>query len=291
MVDGYRLQRMHHIRIRDLSSVKLSTELREAVTTETHLALSIFDNTYNGAGTGRPSAESSSAIVVLLDLKAMTGQVVERYPQPQGMYACLFGNVQFLPNGDRFVGWGGQRSFSQHTQDNELVYHAEIGDGADPTWSYRVFKGPWTGRPMTKPDLFAYSWTCFWNTTIYVSWNGATEVATWSFYGGPSVSGPFRLVATVARDGFETRAMAQSFNGYMYADALHKDGTVLGRSEIVQTHVPGPEYAATCSELRCKQSFNWTEANYADLCTKDRHSMSSGKLGQSVLEMEQNYAL
>ncbi|MCJ1404213.1 hypothetical protein MMC11_007438 [Xylographa trunciseda] len=285
MLDGYHLWRMHHVRIRDLLSIKLTAKLRQTVSEETHLALSIFDNAFDAVTENSLSAESSSAIVVLLDLRAMTGQVVERYPQPQGMYGSWFGSVQFLLNGDRFVGWGGQRTFSQHSQDGELMYHAEISSDADPTWSYRAFKGPWTGRPTTRPDLFTYSWTCFWNTTMYASWNGATEVARWRFYGSLSVSGVFTIVAVVAKESFETRAIAPVFASYAYVEALHRDGSVLGSSKIVQVHVPNQEVAAECSEFRCRQSFDWTARNDGDNCGKNKPSMFIKKPGQSVLDL------
>ena len=112
---------MHHVRIRDLPSISLPSVLWGKVSNETHLALSIFDNA--SSTVGAPTA-SSSAVVVLLDLEARTAQVIERYPHSDLNYGALFGSVQFLATGDRFIGWGGALDVSQHTQDNELVFHA-----------------------------------------------------------------------------------------------------------------------------------------------------------------------
>lgn len=204
MLDGYDLICMHHVRIRDLHSITVPVALREQISEETHLALSVFDNAIASISGPTPSAESSAAVEILLDLIAMTAQVVERYARPEGMFAALFGSVQFLSNGDRFIGLGGQRGISQYTQTNELVYNAEVADAARPTFSYRAFKSPWTGYPTTEPDVFSYSCNCIWNTTMYASWNGATKVKYWKSFGGASATAPFKIAATIVKDGFET---------------------------------------------------------------------------------------
>ena len=284
MLDGYELMRMHHIRIQPLDSIKLPPALRVQVTDTTHLALSIFDNAVTGSAAPRPPAGSSAGIVVLLDLEAKTGQVVERYVQPEGMFGVLFGSVQFLPNGDRFIGWGGQRSISQYTQNNELLFHAELADAATPTFSYRAYIGSWVGLPMTKPDVFSYSWTCTWQTTMYASWNGATEVGSWRFFGGLSASGPFKLVAAVDKVGFETRAVANFFASHAYVEGVGWDGTLLGRSEIVATRVPRPDLGAHCNEFRCNQNINWTEADWFDRCRSETLIILGIEAVQAVLE-------
>ena len=260
MVDGYKLRHMHHIRIRDFADVRMPRELRGKVSPETHLALSVFDNAFFVHGGRAPTAQSSSAIVILLDLDAMTGQVIERYSHPEDKYGVLFGSVQFLVNGDRFIGWGGQRGFSQYAQTNELMFHAELATQAIPTWSYRTFKGPWSARSTTAPDLFTYSWNCYWNTSMYASWNGATDVRSWRFRGGASEEGPFAETVVVAKDGFETRAMAPAFFRYVYVEAVHADGSVLARSSTVKTKVPATDWQPRCSELRCPQSFDWNNS-------------------------------
>lgn len=283
MLDGYHLMRMHHVRIRPIDSIKLPTALRAQVTDRTHLALSIFDNAFTSGTSLTQCAKSSAAIVILLDLVAMTGHIVERYAQPNGMFGALFGSVQFQPDGGRFIGWGGQRTVSQYTQDNELVYHAELADAAMPTFSYRAYKGPWVGRPTTKPDIFSYSWTCTWDTTMYASWNGATEVRSWRFFGAATALGPFKLAAIADKDGFETRAVASFFASYAYVEALQVNGSILGRSEIVSTRVPRPDYALICSEYRCYQDLKWTEADYLSNCSSENSDMSGSVFSQAVL--------
>ena len=279
MVDDYKLMHMHHVRIRDFADINIPKELHGKVSKETHLALSIFDNSFFIHGGRPPTTRSSSAVVVLLDLVAMTGKVIERYTHPEDKYACLFGSFQFLANGDRFIGWGGGRGFSQYTQNNELIYHAEIASQTMPYWSYRTFKGPWSAKPNTLPDLHTYSWNCYWNTSMYVSWNGATDVKSWRFYGGSSEDGPYDVMAFAAKDGFETRAMAPAFVKYAYVEALHADGSELGRSITVKTKVPNRDWAPRCSELRCFQGFDW---NNSQSCDQYSSGISRDSCGQSV---------
>lgn len=273
MLDGYELKYMHHVRIQDLATIRLPSSLRGKVSNETHLALSIFDNAFSTVGA--PTAASSSAIVVLLDLEAGTGQIVERYTQPGGKYAAMFGSVQFLDNGDRLIGWGSTREISQHTQDGGLVYHAEIGDGASLIGSLRIFKGAWSARPLVGPNLYTYSWTCGWNTTMYASWNGATEVDAWRFCGGPTGSGPWREAAIAAKSGFETRIQASFFAMYAFIEALGDDGSVLGRSKVVRSQVPPLIFSRACSELGCPRTLVWNDE--AGSCENELGTSTSGR--------------
>ena len=119
---------------------------------------------------------------------------------------------------------------------------------------------------------------------MYASWNGATDVASWRFYGSPSEDRPFEETAFVAKDGFETRATAPVFVHHAYVEALHADGSVLGRSSTVKTKVPKPEWAPLCSELRCYQTFDWSESGGLGSCSEYSTGVLSKEMpGQSVL--------
>lgn len=109
---------------------------------------------------------------------------------------------------------------------------------------------------------------------MYASWNGATDVESWRFYGSPSEDGPFEEMAFVVKDGFEIRAMAPVFADHAYVEALHEDGSVLG---------PKPEWALLCSELRCYQTFDWTETGGSESCIEYSTGVPRGMPGQSVL--------
>ena len=265
MVDGYKLRYMHHVRIRPLSQVNLPSNLTNKVSNETHLALSLFDNAFDAIGA--PTAPSSAAIVILLDLGARTAQVLERYLLPQPQHAAAFGSVQFLDNGDRFVGWGTSRHITQHARDGRLVYHAEIADARATIGSFRAFKAPWSSKPQTRPDLYGYAWTCGWPSTLYASWNGATEVRAWVYFGAGTEDGLFEKIALAKTDGFETMVRADTFARFTYVEARAGDGRVLGRSKVVKTVVPPQFWSRGCSEFRCQRTDEWVDTS--DTCGPD----------------------
>jgi hypothetical protein len=63
--------------------------------------------------------------------------------------------------------------------------------------------------------------------TVYASWNGATEVATWQVWAGPS---PDRLEAAAAspRNGFETAITMSATSGFLSVVALDASADRLG---------------------------------------------------------------
>ena len=68
--------------------------------------LTVFDD-----GTAGPSR----GIVLNVDEVAMTATLVKEYPHPHGKFAMSQGNVQILPNGNVFVGWGSTGTASEFT--------------------------------------------------------------------------------------------------------------------------------------------------------------------------------
>lgn len=91
-------------------------------------------------------------------------------------------------------------------------------------------------------------------------------------------------MAFVVKDGFEIRAMAPSLHtDHAYVEALHQDGSVLGRSMTVKTKVPkNPEWAPLCSELRCYQTFDCIETGGSESCSEYSTGVPRGMPGQSV---------
>jgi hypothetical protein len=65
---------------------------------------------------------------------------------------------------------------------------------------------------------------------LYVSWNGATEVATWEVLAG---SHPDKLesLGAAPRDGFETALLARTAEPYVAVRAKDSSGRALGDSK------------------------------------------------------------
>ena len=77
-----------------------------------------------------------------------------------------------------------------------MVFNAALSLGFE---SYRTYRMPWVGLPRTRPRVAAADEPGA-GTDVYTSWNGATEVATWEIFAGPSVAG-LRPVASGPRRG------------------------------------------------------------------------------------------
>jgi len=161
------------------------------------------------------------------------------------------GNTQILPNGNIVLGWGNNAFISEHMPNGTGVWYAALG--YTNLMNYRAHKFNWTGLPLTKPALWTYSKTGTneEGMMFYVSWNGATEVRSWTFYTAPAATGPWSQVTTIAKDGFETIWHHDLFTMYSYAVALDKNGSVLSKSEAQKTFVPSAKLRPNCDELAC----------------------------------------
>jgi hypothetical protein len=72
--------------------------------------------------------------------------------------------------------------------------------------------------------------------TVYVSWNGATQVTGWRVLAGPSAA-RLEPVATAADAGFETAIDTPGGVGpstYVAVQALETSGSVLGTSRTIK---------------------------------------------------------
>lgn len=76
-------------------------------------------------------------------------------------------------------------------------------------------------------------------TAFYVSWNGATEVRSWRFYGGDTEDiETFHPLATVEKHGFETSWLSTEAVHYAFVQGLDLNGESLG-SSLVMTITKG----------------------------------------------------
>lgn len=103
--------------------------------------LTVFDD---GAGPTQ-NEQQSRGLKLRVDTTNMTVQLIEQYlPQPT-LLTSFAGSAQLLPNGNVFVGWGGNSHFSEYTPNGKLIYQAELPSGVV---SYRAFRSQWPGMPM-----------------------------------------------------------------------------------------------------------------------------------------------
>jgi hypothetical protein len=189
--------------------------------------ISVFDNGTTIFHDSVPEVvEESRGIVLELDEEQMSASLVREYTHPDKQYAHAGGNMQLLPNGNVFIGWGRALIFSEFSKDGELLFDARL---LPPNSSYRYFRFPWSGHPTDRPAAVAER-TSEEELEVYASWNGATEVSTWEVLAGPR---PDQLepLGSVPRNGFETALKVQSPHPYVAVRAKDRSGRVLNTIE------------------------------------------------------------
>ena len=190
--------------------------------------VSLFDNhCCQVEGTGEYLSATGSSRALRLNLDTATHRVTRdaEYSHGATFAAQYMGNGQTLPDGGVFVGWGQVPYFSAFSKSGKLLF-----DGIrmpSPNQSYRAYVRPWIGRPLTLPRGAAQ--TRDGQTTVYASWNGATELKSWRVLAGAG-GGTLTPVATRAKSGFETAIPAPSGSTRFKLQALNTAGHVIGTS-------------------------------------------------------------
>ncbi|KAF2764692.1 hypothetical protein EJ03DRAFT_339586 [Teratosphaeria nubilosa] len=148
-------------------------------------------------------------------------------------FSTAQGNMQIMTNGHVFLGHGWIPVLEEYTAEGEILATWRFGDALEragggfwsplkPTLSYRAFRQAWVGCPRGRPDVVAEG--DGGTTRVYVSWNGATEVAGWEVWGGGSEGG-LRCVKTVGKAGFETEVeVVEAGVEFVRVQAVWRDG-------------------------------------------------------------------
>jgi hypothetical protein len=194
-----------------------------------HDARELPDGTFTILDNGAvPKVHASRALHVALNMQRKTATRISEYTHSPPLTAGSQANYQTLPNGNVFVGWE-VPYFSEYSPSGKLLFDAHL-PGANE--SYRAYRFGWTGIPSNQPAITAGASSAAGPPTIYVSWNGATGVASWRLLAGAS---PANLVPlqTVPRAGFETAITPSSPARYMAAQALNGAGALIGTSKTI----------------------------------------------------------
>lgn len=214
--------RQHNIRIREEN--------------DTHTIISFLDNA-KGQDEAPPSHEFSRGLLLALDEMNLKSTVLKAIDHPDLGYAPKRGNYQVLPNDNIFMGWSTKSLHSEHTSDGTMVMQARMLAG----WlgSYRNYKFAFVGLPLSSPDIHSAAYgqedSNEARTVIHVSWNGASEVATWRFYKTIQNGKVKELLGTRARHGFETSMEVEGYASFIQVEGLDIKGEVLGTSAVFKT--------------------------------------------------------
>jgi hypothetical protein len=155
--------------------------------------ISLFDNGSN------PAVEKQSrALLLRVNISARKVSLLRAYIHPQELLSGSQGNMQMLPKGHVFVGWGQNPWFTEFDARGHIVFDGYFTKDAD---SYRAYRLTWRARPATRPAIAARR--TGGHVIVYASWNGATNVTRWQVLAGRNARS-LKPVRTVPRTGFET---------------------------------------------------------------------------------------
>ena len=180
-----------------------------------------------GGKFAKPNGQSRG-LVLHVDASSHRASLAAVYAHRPPRVSYFLGSMAVIPGGKALVGWGSNPFFSEYSSSGKLLLDAQW-PGKDQ--SYRAEYSPsWVGDPSYPPSGALR--TSRGRTTVYASWNGATQVAGWAVFAGPSSSRLSR-VASKTRTGFETRILLPSKN-YSVVDlrAVDATGHVLGSKAL-----------------------------------------------------------
>ncbi|HEX7610990.1 MAG TPA: arylsulfotransferase family protein [Solirubrobacteraceae bacterium] len=187
--------------------------------------ISLFDN-----GSNPPLEKQSRGLLLAPDLHRRSVRLVRQFVNPsRTLLASSQGNALALPGGNWLLGYGGLPDFTEFDGSGHVLLDGTLGRNVQ---SFRVTLSPWSGRAPGVPAIVA-SAPAGGGVQVRVSWNGATDVASWRLLAGASAA-TLAPAATVARGGFETTLSAAAAGPYVAVQALDAAGAVIGTSATVQ---------------------------------------------------------
>jgi hypothetical protein len=173
--------------------------------------------------------KQSRGLTLRLDTTHMTASLVQQDDHAPPILSFYEGSDQLLRNGDSLVGYGSQPWVTEFDSHGKTDFDGRF---VDANTCYRAYRYQWTGTPTTPPAIGTR--TSNGKTTVYASWNGATELARWQVLGGSSAS-KLSVVASAGKAAFETPIALRRHSTYVAVRALDSRGHVLATSHTVKS--------------------------------------------------------
>jgi hypothetical protein len=173
----------------------------------------------------------SSGLVLRLNQKAHAVSLVKAYSTHKRTTAFL-GSMELLPDGNALVGYGSLPFLSEFSASGRLLLDA-VFPGKDQSYRAR-YSETWLGTPSYPPSGAVRRKGS--STTVYASWNGATQVNRWDVLAGTSAATLTR-VASKPKSGFETAiAIPSSADTVFQVVAFDPAAHQLGASKPFSLH-------------------------------------------------------
>jgi hypothetical protein len=187
--------------------------------------VSVFDN-----GSDPPKEKQSRGLLLDPSLQTHTVTLVKQFTNPtKTLLASSQGNTLSLPGGDWLMGYGGLPNFTEYDSSGHVLLDGALGKSVQ---DFRTYLYPWSGQAPGVPSVVAVPGSGG-TIGVSVSWNGATEVASWRVLAGSSPSA-LAPAATAAKSGFQTTIQVPAAGPYVQVQALSSSGSVLASSATVK---------------------------------------------------------
>lgn len=189
--------------------------------------IALFDNGSDGPTT---TESESRGLLLDVDTARRTVRLARAYRHPhRRLLASAMGSFQPMPGGHALIGWGTASYVSEFDADGAWVADAQL---PGKLYSYRTYRQSWRATPTDRPALAVRRDPASGRSTVYVSWNGATEVARWRVRGGHRAR-HLETIAVAPRRGFETAIPLHGSPRWLAVTALDRSGRALAHSRAV----------------------------------------------------------
>ena len=187
--------------------------------------ISVFDN-----GSDPPKEKQSRGLLLDPNTSSHTVTLAKQFTNPsKTLLASSQGNLLNLSTGENtsgnwLMGYGGLPNFTEYDPSGHVLLDGTLGKNVQ---SFRTYLQPWSGRAPGVPSVAVSG------ASVAVSWNGATNVASWQVLGGATAS-TLAPVAKAAKGGFQTSIAVPAGSAYLAVQALDSSGAVLATSATVK---------------------------------------------------------
>jgi hypothetical protein len=187
--------------------------------------ISLFDN-----GSDPPKEKQSRGLLLKPDTTAHTVTLVKALTNPsKTLLASSQGNTLALPGDEWLMGYGGLPNFTEYDSSGHVLLDGTLGKNVQ---DFRTYLSPWSATAPGRPSVVAKA-AGSGATSVAVSWNGATLIASWKVLAGASATA-LAPVLTAPKSGFETAIRVSTAGPYFAVQALDASGNVLGTSATVK---------------------------------------------------------
>jgi Arylsulfotransferase (ASST) len=187
--------------------------------------ISVFDN-----GSDPPKEKQSRGLLIEANTGSRSATLVKQFTNPTAtLLATSQGNTLSLPGGDWLMGYGGLPNFTEYDSSGHVLLDGTLGRNVQ---DFRTYLSPWNAHAPGVPSVVARGGVGG-TLLVSVSWNGATEVASWRVLAGASPAALATVVST-AKSGFQTTVTVPAAGPYVQVQALSGAGAVLGASAVVK---------------------------------------------------------